>query len=304
MRTGNFFGGPVWEYVSFGLYSVPLAQLEGKSKMTKKSGFQLKGSAAEIYEICWVPSLMGKCADDLVAAANIKPGDRVLDVACGTGVVARSAIQKCLPGGVVVGTDINEPMLAAARKIADDLGVIGVEWRPSDALDMPFEDASFDVVVCQQGLQFMPEKSKAIGEMARVLCREGRLAVSVWKEASVFGEVLSEVLDKHFGAGITAPWQVAYSFGDRDELRTLARECGFENIYVELDVKMGRHAVPKDFVAGAIAGSPLGAEFEQTDPDKRREIIEEIIRGIDKYMDDGGFAIPANCHTLTATKAS
>lgn len=270
--------------------------------MGKSSGFQVKQSGAQLYELCWVPALMGKCAEDLVAEAGVKPGDRVLDVACGTGIVARHALKKALPGGSVVGSDINAPMLDAARSIASDLELTNIEWHLGDATELPFEDASFDVVLCQQGLQFIPDKSGVLREMARVLRPGGRVAVSVWKEPSKFGDVLGEVLDRHFGEGVTAAWQVAYSLGDRDELRSLATDNGFKDACVSLDMKMGRHAAPQEFVKNAIAASPLAGDFEKADEGEQREILQEIIHGMKNCMDDGGLAIPASCHTLTARK--
>lgn len=270
--------------------------------MGKETGFQVKGSGAEIYEHIWVPALMGKCADDLIAASEIKSGDRVLDVACGTGVVARRALSKCLPGGSVVGADVNEPMLSAAKQIAADEDLNGIAWRQCDAIQMPFADASFDVALCQQGLQFMPDRDAALQEIWRVLRPDGRLAISVWKEASPFSIVLGEVLDRHFGEGITAPWMVASSLGDRDELRTLAKSNGFEGASIRLDVPIGRHAEPEQFVAGAILGSPLAATFESADEAKQRTIVQEIVSGISDHMDDEGLAITTKCHTLTARK--
>ena len=99
---------------------------------------------------------------------------------------------------------------------------------------------------------------------------------------------------------MTAPWAVAYSFGDRGELRELATNNGFENAFVRFDVKIARHPDPHKFVAGAIAGSPLADAFENANDETQKTILQEIVRGLDKCMDDGGLAYPAECHTLTA----
>ena len=270
--------------------------------MRTQSGFQLKGSGPEIYEICWVPSLMGKCAAELVEAGGVKPGDRVLDIGCGTGVVAREATKRCGSGGSVTGVDINEAMLGFARKTAVKQGTSEIEWQQCDAIELPFEDASFDAVLCQQGLQFMPDKPAAVREMVRVLSPGGHLAVSVWKSSSPFGTALCMVLDRHFGEGTTAPWQIAYSLGDRNELRALAIDNELHDVHVRFDIKMARHAEPETFVMGAIAGSPLAGKFEKKADDERKAIVHEIIDKIEDCMDDGGLAIPAECHTLTARK--
>ena len=136
--------------------------------MVSTSGFQLSGTGPEIYETCWVFSQLGKCADELVAAADVRPGQRVLDVGCGTGVVAREVARRIGGDGDITGTDINEAMLESAREFAARHRLVGIHWQQCDATAMPFEDESFDVVLCQQGLQFMPDRRAAVMEMARV----------------------------------------------------------------------------------------------------------------------------------------
>jgi SAM-dependent methyltransferase len=270
--------------------------------MAKTSGFQLSGTGPESYEVCWVPALMGKCAEDLAAAANICPGDRVLDVGCGTGVVAREAARQTGTASNVTGTDINEGMLEIARSFAERHELSEIAWRQCDAASMPFDDGAFDVVLCQQGLQFMPDRSAATAEMARVLAPGGRLVVSVWRSSSAFGIALCEALDRQFGEGTTAPWQIAYSLGDRHELRALATNAGLRNAQVHFDVKMACHSHPEEFVLGAIAGSPLADGFADLADGQRADIVREIVSALDDCRDDNGLAVPAECHTLTAEK--
>ena len=168
---------------------------------------------------------------------------------------------------------------------------------------MPFDEGAFDVVLCQQGLQFMPDRSAAVAEMARVLAPGGRLAVSVWRSPSPFGIALREILDRRFGEGTTAPWQVMYSLGDRNELRTLAVDAGLRSARVQFDLKMLRHPNPEEFVLGAMAGSPLANAFAALAYEERAIIVREIVTALDYYTDDDGLAVPAECHTLTAEKA-
>ena len=274
----------------------------GVVKMSKYAGFQLSGSGPETYEICWVPALMGRCAIELVEAAKVRKGDRVLDVGCGTGVVAREAVRQTGSAATVTGTDINEGMLEAASLFADQHAMSEISWHQCDSRSMPFDDGAFDVVLCQQGLQFMPDRPAALAEMTRVLAPNGHLAVSVWRSSSFFGTVLCEALDRHFGEGTTAPRQVAYSLGDRDELRSLASGAGLKNAHVRFDVKMGRHADPNKFVLGAIAGSPLAGSVAAMPDEERAALVQEIVNALHTCMDDGGLAVPAECHTLTAQK--
>lgn len=268
--------------------------------MKRAPGFQLKGDRPANYERFWVPALMGACAADLVDAADVRPGDRVLDVACGTGVVAREAARRTGSAMLVAGADINGAMLEAARHFAGLRGVPAIGWYACDAASLPFEDAAFDAVVCQQGLQFMPDRRGALSEMARVLAADGRLAVSAWKSASPFGIALRGALDRRFGEGATAPWQAATSLGDRHELRALAEHAGFRRCHVRFDVKIGRHPDPPAFVSGVIAATPLSDAVAGLASEERASLIREITDALADHMDDGGLAYPGECHTLTA----
>jgi ubiquinone/menaquinone biosynthesis C-methylase UbiE len=125
----------------------------------KEDGWQLDASAPELYERYLVPSITRLWAADLVKRAAPKPGERVLDVACGTGIVARLAAA-AMGTGHVVGLDINEGMLAVARSRSAGLGLY-IEWHEASALDVPFPDSSFDLVLCQLGLQFFPDRTGA-----------------------------------------------------------------------------------------------------------------------------------------------
>lgn len=270
--------------------------------MAKTSGFQLSGTGPELYETCWVTAQMGKCAEDLVIAADIHPGDRVLDVGCGTGVVARKAAKRTATASDVTGSDINEGMLEIARDYAARHGLSAIDWQQCDAAAMPFDAGTFDVVLCQQGLQFMPDRSAAMAEMARVLAPGGRLAVSVWRAQSPFGLALAKTLDRRFGEGTTTPWQVMYSLGDRDELRSLAENAGLQQARVFYDIKMVRHPNPEEFVLGAMAGSPIADRFSALEDEECAGIVKEIIASLEAYHDDYGLATPAECHTLTAQK--
>ncbi|MBT6118239.1 MAG: methyltransferase domain-containing protein [Rhodospirillaceae bacterium] len=270
--------------------------------MNTRSGFQLKGTGPEIYESCFVPAQMGRFATHLVDAAAVSAGDTVLDVACGTGVVARAAARKAGTSGSITGVDLNESMLEVARQVAAEQGLPHIQWKQCDAGALPFEDGAFYVVLCQQGLQFMPDKAAAVMEMARVLAPGGRLAVSVWKAQSPLGAALGTVLERHFGDGSTADWQVMYALGNRDKIRAFATDAGLREAHVSFDVKVSRHAEPEAFIGGMIAGSPLAGEVAKLTEGEQRSIVQEILKELEDYLDDDGVAVPAGCLTLTARK--
>ena len=145
--------------------------------MSPQERWQVSGNAPEAYEHSLVPTLFTPWAHDLIARAALRPGERVLDVACGTGIVARLAAAHVGIAGHVIGVDLNPGMLAVARAQTLTTASARVEWRAGDANALPCDNATFDVVFCQQGLQFFPDKDRTLREMYRVLAPEGRLAL-------------------------------------------------------------------------------------------------------------------------------
>ena len=151
--------------------------------MNTNEQWQLTMKAAELYERYVARYFFAPWASSLVDLAHLVTGERVLDVACGTGIVARLAAKRVGPLGRVVGVDLNPGMIAVARSLpaAND---VRIEWLERSALDLQLKKASFDVVLCQQGLQFFPDKAVALEQMRRVLDHGGRLALSVWESNS------------------------------------------------------------------------------------------------------------------------
>jgi len=270
--------------------------------MTGESGFQLKQGGPETYELCWVHAQMRQSAEELVVAAGIAPGDRVLDIGCGTGVVARAAATYTGTAANVTGADVSVDMLEAASRFAAAADLAEIAWLECDAAAMPLPDASFDIALCQQGLQFMPDKPGAMAEMARVLNPGGRLALSVWKVRSPLGEAFTTVLDRHFGSGTTAPWEMVYSLGNLDRLHELADGAGFCDAHVTLDVKFARHPDPVAFITGALAGSPLAETMANLPTAEHARLVGKIVAELADYRDDDGLAVPSQCLTLTARK--
>jgi ubiquinone/menaquinone biosynthesis C-methylase UbiE len=164
--------------------------------MSENERGQVTRSAAEVYEEFFVPALLQEWAGLVTEAARIQPGQRVLDVACGTGVLAHSMAGRIGPNGAVVGVDINERMLAVARRKAPT-----IEWREGRAEMLPFEANSFDTVVSQFGLMFFADRRLAIQEMRRALRPGGRLVVAVWASVENFPGYaeLADLLQRLYG---------------------------------------------------------------------------------------------------------
>jgi SAM-dependent methyltransferase len=183
---------------------------------------QVTGSAAEVYERFFVPALFEQWAGRVAEAAGLAPGEAVLDVACGTGVLAREAARRVAPYGSVTGLDRNEGMLAVARRIAPGIG-----WTHGRAENLPFGAASFDAVVSQFGLMFFEDRSTALREMWRVLRPGGRLAVAVWGrlDQTPGYAAMAALLQRLFGDRAADALRAPFVLGDPDRLLRLFAEA-------------------------------------------------------------------------------
>lgn len=219
---------------------------------------------AEKYEKYFVPAIMDQWARDLVQI--VSEGDHVLDVACGTGVVSRHAAAEAGENGKVVGLDLSPEMLSVARSISASINR-AIEWREADVVSMPFDDATFDIVLCQFGLMFMPDKLAALNEMNRVLKPGGNLGLNVWCSGP-YDQVFEAALAKHVGSE-NARSEI-WAFGDPDWLRSLAKEGGFKVITLEKRTKLSRFESIRQSVELTLDWSPA----LQSLPD---EALEQVI---------------------------
>jgi ubiquinone/menaquinone biosynthesis C-methylase UbiE len=230
---------------------------------------------AEGYESFMVPTLFGPWASLLVESAAPQPGEHILDVASGTGVVARRAAPKARPNGRVVGLDISPNMLAVARAAAEREG-FAIEWREGQAEKLPFPDGSFDLVLCQFALMFFVDRAAAVAEMHRVLKPGGRLWLSVFQgiERHPFYVTLDEAILKHLrDSGVGA----IFSLGDAETLRRLLANAGFRNVEVEPLSMTSRFPNPDGFLAGEIdVDTAAIPSMQHLDDASRRALVAKI----------------------------
>ena len=259
------------------------------------------GNAAEIYERHMVPAIFGPWAEDLVALATPKPGERVLDVACGTGVVARLVAQRVGPSGTVVGFDLNPGMLTVARAVAPPSGA-QIEWREGNVSAIPLPDATFDLVLCQQGLQFFPDRSAALREMRRVLRPSGRTALSVWRpmQHSPGFASLATALGRAIGPEAASIMQGPFALGSADDLRTLITGAGFSDVVLRPATKTLRFPSPEEFVGRYVAATPLAAVVAKASADARAALITEVSAALKSSVDHQGLAFPIEAHLVLA----
>jgi ubiquinone/menaquinone biosynthesis C-methylase UbiE len=272
----------------------------GRTIMNSPNAYTLSGSAAEMYEHNMVPAIFKPFADDLLEFADLTQGETVLDVACGTGIVSRLAWPKVAPKGRVVGLDVNPKMLEVARRAEHKESAI--EWTEGSATAIPLPDDSFDVVLCQHGLQYFPDRPSALREMHRMLGDRGRLILNVWRPVkynpghAIFADVLQQRVNDEAAATRRAPFKLS----DRDELRELVINAGFRDVIVSLTARVARFPSAEAMVRIMIAGTPLGAAMNQQDASILQQVIDEVTAGLAEYNDDRGLAVPMQGWLVTA----
>ena len=240
------------------------------------SGSHYHGTGPENYERYFVPTIGAPLAADLVEAAALRPGDRVLDVACGTGVVTRLAAQRVGGEGSVAGLDINPGMLAVAR--AATPADMDIDWYETGVEAMPLPDDAFDVVLCQMGLQFVPDKLQALREIRRVLRPRGRVVLNLPGPTPKPFVELAEALARHIDPQSAGFVHVVFSLHDPDEIRRLLSEAGFEDIRVEQTQKSLRLPPPEAFLWQYIHSTPLAGLVAKASDDQRAALAADVVQ--------------------------
>lgn len=267
----------------------------------RPEGWQLERSGPEAYERYLVPRMFAPWADRLVEHGAVRAGDRVLDVACGTGIVARRAAPVVGEDGAVVGLDLNETMLAVARATGSEVEP-PIEWRRGDAADLPFGDGTFDVVLCQQALQFVSEPEVVLREMKRVLVPDGRLATNVWRPLEFHRtyELMADALERYVGEEAAAMMRSPFAVWDRSELRALVVGAGFREVVVTVEIGSMRYPSVEEFLRREAASSPLSESLGALPPDVRDALVEDLEESLEGYTDDRGVVFPMESYVVTA----
>ena len=263
-------------------------------------GKNYKGTAAENYQRFFVPAIGAPVADDLTAIADLQPGERVLDVACGTGVVTRLAAERVGATGSATGLDINPGMLAVARSATPPN--ISIKWQEANAESLPFPDNAFNVVLCQMGLQFVPGKLAALREMRRVLETGGRALISVPGPKPPLFAIMTDALARHLSPEAASFGDLVFSMHDVDELQELMRSAGFRNVDVEAKPKTLRLPAPADFLWQYIHSTPLAEPASQAGEAKRAALEREVCERWQAFVVDGSLSLRVGITTATALK--
>jgi ubiquinone/menaquinone biosynthesis C-methylase UbiE len=227
----------------------------------------------------------------------------VLDVACGTGIVARRAAARVGAGGVVAGSDVNEGMLEVAAAAAADLPA-GIAWHRADAAALPLPDGAFDVVCCQQGLQYCTDQPLALREAWRVLAPGGRVALAVWRPIDhnpVFA-AFATALRRHAGTETAALMHAPFAGPSRDKLRRLLTDAGFDKVLVRVATFPARFPSAGEFLGQRAASSPLGSPLAALDEEARQALARDLDQTLGEWTDDDGVVSPMQTWLATARR--
>jgi len=269
--------------------------------MNTHEQWQLTMKAADLYERYPARYILGPCVPSLIDAARLAAGERVLDVACGTGVVARAAAKRVGPAGRVVGVDLNPGMIAVARSHSAT-GDAPIEWLERSALDLRLERASFDVVLCQQGLQFFPDKAIALQEMRGVLVHGGRLILSTWisDSSGPYVDAVCAALVQFVSREVATRFVAVRRTPTKSELQRLATEAGFSSAEVNVS-RVDLHLPRVDkFVLDHLSATPVAADIDAAGDEARRGIGASVMERLRRYADGDGISYPEETFVLTA----
>jgi SAM-dependent methyltransferase len=263
------------------------------------AALQVQIDAARAYDSLFVPALFAQWASKVADTAMIQSGDKVLDVACGTGALTRAVRSRTGETGKVVGLDPNPGMLAVAKELAP-----AIDWRRGAAEAMPFPEASFDVVVSQFGLMFFADRALALREMLRVLAPKGRLVVAVWDDLDSMPAFAGEVvlLDRLAGRAAADPLRAPFVLGDREKLTAMFRDAGAVSITTRNEKGVARFPGIRVMVEAdlrgwlPIMGVVLGEE-------QIERILREAEKALAEYVGpDGRTAFELSVHIVSARK--
>ena len=261
---------------------------------------RFSGAIPENYERYMVPLLFQPYADELAKrAAALQPKD-ILETAAGTGVVTQ-ALSAALPDAKVTATDLNQAMLDVAAK----RNLPNVTFCQADALDLPFADASFDLVVCQFGAMFFPDKIAGGAEARRVLRDGGAYLLAIWDaiERNPMTDLTQQIMLETFPDN--PPMFMArgpFGYHDQELIERDLRAAGFDNVRVETVTFESRSGSAEEAARGLCYGSPMRLELEEYGPEALDAVFARLVKAAHKFEGPDGFAAPMSAHIVTATK--
>lgn len=258
------------------------------------------GSIPAAYDRYLGPILFQPYAEDLAARLKVDADSSVLELACGTGILTR-LLRSSLPATVrLVATDLNEGMIQnAAGKFAQDEAV---EWQQADACCLPFGDRTFDAVVCQFGIMFVPDKALAAREARRVLNPAGAFLFNVWDSMkhNDLGRIAHETIAGFFEKDPPTFYQVPFGYHDHDEIKRALREAGFRDIRIDVVAKVSGAVRAEDAATGLVHGNPVGTAIAERDASLVPVITGALVTALKKHFGDPNIRAPMRAIVVQA----
>ena len=253
--------------------------------MSSVSYQHFTGTAAENYQRDFVPAIAIPVSRELLRVADLQPGERVLDVACGTGLITRLASERVGADGAVMGIDIAPDMIGVAKRVPAPDGA-AIQWRVADAAALPIADASVDVVLCQMGLMFMENRAAAIAEMARVLVPSGRVAVNTPGRIQPLFATLERSIVDHISPDLGGFVGAVFSMHDPEAVAALLCEGGFREVSASVATATFRLPAPAEFLWQYINLTPMAALVQQASEPAKAAMEEQFIAGVQPHVAD------------------
>lgn len=264
---------------------------------------QFSGSLPEAYDSSLRPLLFDPYAKWLAERLEVSEGERILELAAGTGALTKVLHDKLSRGAALIATDIQEAMLDIAKvKLPPSDNLV---YQVADALELPFEEASFNLVVVQFGWMFFPDKVRAAREMFRVLLPGGRLAMLVWNsiEQNEFAQVAKDAIARFFEDGPPKGFDVPWGFGDRNQILEELESAGFKESGFE-DVELSSRTTPEAVAHGITRGTPMALEIMERTPDRHDEIEAAVANALRTRFGAGQFEAHLSALFVKARKPS
>jgi len=266
---------------------------DDREQSTSKTS-ELSNNAALVYEAEFVPAIFAAWAERIAKLAGMAPGQQVLDVGCGTGVLARAAVERVGDASLVCGVDLNDSMLHVARELTP-----AIDWRQSDAAKLPFADESYNVVVSQFMLMFAPDPTAVLRELWRVLSTGGTLAVAVWSESGIYSD-LAKFAREHDLVDVAESFESFFTLADKRALGVLLDDAEVSPYDIETHKGVVEFASIEDFIRVEFSGWTLSDAVD----DVAIRLLEDKAATVlaDFTNQQMGVSFPMDAHVVIAHK--
>ncbi|MEX0845255.1 MAG: methyltransferase domain-containing protein [Balneolaceae bacterium] len=245
--------------------------------------------AAEYYEDSWKDQLK-PAQDKVMEMADLKTGEKVLETACGTGLVTFQIAKSVKPKGEVVATDISDGMIEIAKSEAERKNIGNINYQRMDAENLDLEEDSFDAAICALGLMYVPEPVQSLKEMHSILKPEGRAVTAIWGERKNCGWAdIFPIVDKRVASDVCP---LFFQQGTGNTLEHSYKAAGFENVEIERFSATLHYSDPEVAVMAAFAGGPVALAYKKFDEQTREEAHQEYLDSIAAYRNGTGYQIP------------